>query len=146
LRQLVLNPYNVLTLIILVWAAKIPPTQQIVPSFQGFTKEETEEISTILQDTNQYKNKSFLFKKVELGEYILGQATEQYFDCFIELSPIIFIEKEYFKPVVHHEIGHCFGLDHTPNEKDIMYESAHNIKDYTQADWDRYFQQLKSCF
>lgn len=112
---------------------------------QNFTKAEEEQIIETLKYLNVYKRKGFVFRKVELGNSTLGTAYNFSFECYVELNPEIFNDY-YFKPVMYHEIGHCFGLMHSPNPKDIMYKEVRFLNEYSPLDFHRYFRQLNSCF
>lgn len=112
---------------------------------QNFTKAEEEKIIDTLKYLNVYQKKGFVFRKVELEEPTLGLAYNFSFECYVELHPQIFNDY-YFTPVFFHEIGHCFGLLHSPNPKDIMYKEVRFLNEYSPLDFHRYFKQLNGCF
>lgn len=85
------------------------------------------------------------FEKKKLEEDVLGATIMQYFDCYIELTPES-LTPNYFKSTVSHEIGHCFGLDHTKNVHDIMYFEANDSENHSEEDWERFRKQLNACF
>ena len=140
-----LNHHKIQFLVLLLITSKISPTVQNLLQFRNFNNSEQVAIETLLRDLNVYKRKSMTFEKKELEEDVLGATIMQYFDCYIELSPESLTET-YFKPTVSHEIGHCFGLDHTKNQNDIMYFEAHDSQKYTDEDWETFRKQLNACF
>lgn len=112
---------------------------------QNFTKAEEEQIIDTLKYLDAFQRKGFVFRKVELAEPTLGVAYNFSFECYVELKPEIFTS-DYFKPVMFHEIGHCFGLMHSPNPKDIMYHEVRFLNEYSPLDFHRFFKQLNDCF
>lgn len=50
-------------------------------------------------------------------------------------------------PIIWHELGHEFGLEHTSNEEDIMYANNHNILKVSAVDRFRnqLFEQTNVC-
>jgi hypothetical protein len=75
-----------------------------------------------------------------------GYATVESDKCTIELSNVIFAEgkKDYIKPVVWHEMGHCAGLQHDPTQGEIMYKASNRLSDYTQASISRFYVNVLS--
>lgn len=143
------NPFNLLTLFILFWTSSICPTIQTKPlSLQNFSELEQKQIITILKHLDVHQRKMLTIRKEELPQYILGMAYNLQFECYIELSPLLFYgpTKQYFKASIYHEIGHCFGLEHVEKETDIMYYQAKPDTTYKYIDWARFLNQLNACF
>jgi hypothetical protein len=62
-----------------------------------------------------------------------GLATYDNTFCKVQINDLIFTDSysDYVDPVVWHELGHCSGMVHSPNEKDIMYYTARPKSYYT---------------
>lgn len=138
---------NIAFLLTLLITAKISPTQTNPLSLQNFTPQEEIQIINVFKELNVYQKRLMIVRKKELEQYVLGIAYVQYLECYIELSPLLFTQaKDYFKPSLYHEIGHCFGLEHVENKNDVMWQEARNESDYTSLDWERFQTQLNACF
>lgn len=137
---------NTATLLILIWSSKIPVSSEAkILGFHNLNQAEQIQITETLKILDVYNRRTFIFTKKPLKGYIVGIAYDFYFECYVELSPEIF-NPTYFKSVFYHEIGHCFGLDHTDNENDIMYFEAKSINEHKYLDWAQFLLQLNSCF
>jgi predicted Zn-dependent protease len=131
-----------LFLLFLLIASHIPLVITLPPRFRDFTPPEEIRMEEALKTLGVYSIKTMHFIKTQHLELVMGITYSNYWRCYIELDPRAFHEKV-FKPVFYHEIGHCFGLDHSENFKDIMYKEVMDEKDYNAADWERFFVALK---
>lgn len=62
--------------------------------------------------------------------------------CKITIYPVSFDDR-ILKTVLWHEVGHCFGLEHSKNPNDIMYYSVGQFENYSQEYVDSFIQDLK---
>jgi hypothetical protein len=77
----------------------------------------------------------------------VGFATVGTDHCLVQLSRKIFEDgmQDYIKPVVWHEIGHCTGLVHVPQQGEVMYMSSVGLQNYTQEALDRFFNSIRQA-
>ena len=75
-----------------------------------------------------------------------GYATVADDRCLVELSDEIFQDdkKDFLKPVIWHEFGHCAGLNHDPREGEIMYRTSSTMQDYQAPAINRFFSAILS--
>jgi len=61
----------------------------------------------------------------DLGEAI-GVAYVGFTSCDIKISAQLFLvsqDPKVINAVIYHEVGHCYGLDHSDDKKSLMYPS-----------------------
>lgn len=117
----------------------------------------------IMQELEKYQNSLFLEDRDgsaeisivlgDVGADVLGSATVMkdgdYFKyrCIIQLHPEVITSKyEKYRHVLFHELGHCFGLDHSGDVGDIMYEYVDDNKlagDQQIAKFNRLLSQVR---
>ena len=75
-----------------------------------------------------------------------GYATVGIANCSVDLSAVLFREgmKEYIRPVVFHELGHCAGLEHSPDENDVMYKTTNKDGFYTEEAIERFLAAFRA--
>lgn len=128
-------------------------------TFQSLDSSQTETALNYLKSlSEETKMELFNFNKVEgnfkiiitkksfnQNENYLGLATVTEVGCLVQLNEIIFLNsdfKDYFKPVLYHELGHCAGMIHDPKEGEIMFHVGSPESFYTQDAFNRFFNQL----
>lgn len=136
---------NVWFLLVLFATSKISTTTKHTLSLQNLNPQEEIQIVEILKELDVYQRKTIAFRKNELPDYILGAAYVHFLDCYVELSPLIFTEsyQHLFKSTIYHEVGHCFGLDHSDDKYSVMYLETNG---YIEPNWKEFISQLQSCF
>jgi len=75
-----------------------------------------------------------------------GYATIEDDRCTVEISSVLFEAtfKDYLFPVIWHEVGHCAGLEHIPQEGEVMYKYSGALGSYTEGAIQRFFGTLLS--
>lgn len=78
------------------------------------------------------------------GAYILGLATVSiYKPCRIQITTRTFnYGQDVLDSVIWHEIGHCYGMDHTNDENDIMYQYAKPLSMYSKDVINNFLRRL----
>ncbi|MBM4304771.1 MAG: matrixin family metalloprotease [Deltaproteobacteria bacterium] len=73
-----------------------------------------------------------------------GVATYNGTFCKVELNELVLQSSysSYFEPVLWHEIGHCSGMEHVENSKEIMYPFANPRSFYSETSISSFFQSL----
>jgi hypothetical protein len=81
------------------------------------------------------------FGQLQPGYWGIAYSGE---NCKIVLSNVFLpnLYKDAMGITFLHEIGHCYGLDHSPNRHDIMFYSAGSPEHYLEAAWERFYNQL----
>jgi hypothetical protein len=84
-----------------------------------------------------------------VDDNILGRAQPSPFTCTIRMNPEMAPEYGVYAPdemklVLMHEIGHCFGLRHTPGKQDVMYY-AHERLDDREKSMSEFIKSLKAA-
>jgi hypothetical protein len=75
--------------------------------------------------------------------YILGVAWIDEVPCRIQMvERTYYYGQDWVNSVLWHEIGHCLGMDHHPNEEDIMYKYAKPLPKYKQSALQEFFRRL----
>lgn len=64
--------------------------------------------------------------------------------CTVQLSRPVFSPNraDYVKSVLWHELGHCFGLTHDPQEGQVMYYSAEPFASYKSDSLKRFYSEV----
>lgn len=125
---------------------------------ENFSFDQKVEILSILQDLNRQLNNSlftfkrnnnpkinfdFVEKKIKREKNDLaGTALTLMNLCKITIYPISF-DYRILKSVLWHEVGHCFGLEHSENPDDIMYYSVTSFQNYSENSINFFLQNLK---
>jgi hypothetical protein len=75
-----------------------------------------------------------------------GFAIHDDTQCTIQISKTVFdpAKKDYVKSVLWHEMGHCFGLQHDPQNGQLMYYTAEPFKTYSNESINRFFTEITS--
>jgi hypothetical protein len=63
--------------------------------------------------------------------------------CSVQLSLLLFDDKlkgSYLTEVTWHELGHCAGLDHDPNEGELMYATTTPANELSSGAMQRFFK------
>lgn len=76
---------------------------------------------------------------------IAGQATTWKNRCNIEMIQTLLYSKDSLYPLLWHELGHCFGLDHVLEEREIMYYSLTPLDFLSSGALGRFFQSVKTA-
>ena len=124
----------------------------------NFNINEKVEILNALEDLNKSLNSSiFTIKKNKNSKIIFessqkvrkgangnlaGTAMILINSCKITVFSLSFQDK-IVKSVVWHEVGHCFGLEHSENPEDIMYLSVKPFEKYTKESINSFLEDLK---
>lgn len=136
---------------------KQPTSAYITTS--GFSTPEQEILTQVISDLELAVGEGFLSNRASdyeipikfdgLDPEILGQAwVGDIEDCPIQISPELRPGNRYhytdtdLRIVLIHEIGHCFGLEHSLDPKDIMYY-AHSDEHNTPEAYERFIKQLQ---
>lgn len=125
---------------------------------ENFNFDQKFEILSILQDLNRkLDNSLFTFNKnnkpkinLDFTEKTIkkqkgglaGTALILINSCKITIYPVSFNDR-ILKTVLWHEVGHCFGLEHSKNPNDIMYTSVGQFENYSQDSINSFLQDLK---
>ena len=124
----------------------------------NFNINEKIEILNALNDLNKnFNNSIFTIKKnksskifFQLSEKtkksangnLAGTAMNLISSCKITIFSVSWKDK-IVKSVIWHEVGHCFGLEHSENPDDIMYLSVKPFEKYTKESVNTFLEDLK---
>lgn len=127
---------------------------------EGFTDNQWSDIKGAVDYLNTGSGKKLVFQEGETGgnypitfKYVENSADHTsraglaIFDdesCTIEVSSVVFAiaNHETLIPVINHELGHCAGLEHDPQQGQVMYRSATSLKAYSSDSLGRFFQEV----
>jgi hypothetical protein len=84
------------------------------------------------------------------GTQVAGRATLEEGSCRVELASFLFsaiaVQPQsangLIKSVLWHELGHCGGLDHTANSKDLMYKQSFDFSNYSDQALHHFFNDF----
>jgi len=77
------------------------------------------------------------------GKAVLGVATVGGHQCKIQIAYRTFsYPQDWIDSVVWHEIGHCFYLEHSTDDEDIMYKYARPLSWYSTEVLSNFFRRL----
>jgi hypothetical protein len=100
--------------------------KNVFSSLSGFTNNSGKEIFYFDDRPSQFQITIGKLKVSPETTSKAGLATYNRVSCKVELNEVVFSEdyKDYFDPVLWHELGHCSGMEHDPKEGEIMYHIA----------------------
>lgn len=73
---------------------------------------------------------------------IAGQAAIQTNLCTVKILDMVAQNDDLLKSVLLHELGHCAGLVHVPEQGEVMYKEATPFSQITQDAIERFFAQI----
>jgi len=78
------------------------------------------------------------------GTTVAGRATLLDLTCVIELADFLFEKgnKSLLQSVLWHEIGHCAGLPHVKEERELMSPLTLRFSEYSEAKIQRFFDDV----
>lgn len=77
----------------------------------------------------------------DLDNNIVGLASSNENNCVIQLDSN-WIDTDYYKSILYHEIGHCLGFGHDNNPESIMYPYVHLVSDEY---YDKFIDKVKTA-
>ena len=126
--------------------------------FQSLNNLEVEAITNSLKDLSQSTNRELFYFEERPNSFkititkmdyqsnskYLGRATITEGTCLVELNEVVLEDSysSFFVPVLYHELGHCTGMGHNPNEGEIMYYVGSSIDFYSQDAFNRFFNEF----
>jgi len=134
------------------------PWPAVITNFERFSEAQKEQLLTAVNDLNTQAGKTVIttsegtgfpisLKLVEPTEDTktrAGYAILEDDKCNIEISTIVFEpgRADVIKPVLWHEIGHCVGLTHDPQQGEIMFRITSGFTTYTKEAVQRFLYTM----
>lgn len=132
-----------------------------ITSMQGFSSTQQQELQSALDDLNSQAPKPLfttrsgpttypisisLVAPTQATENRAGCATVDANQCVVQLSSLLF-EDEYaddLESVVWHELGHCAGLVHVPQQGEVMFAYTNAFSTYSSGALSRFLMSITS--
>lgn len=132
-----------------------------ITSMQGFSPTQMQQIQSAISDLNStgkrplitteagprtYPISVSLVDPTQATENRAGCATVSGSQCVVQLSSLLF-EDEYaddLESVVWHELGHCAGLVHVPQQGEVMFAYTIPFSTYSSDALSRFLTSITS--
>ena len=132
--------YSILLILAQGCAPKLPPGLTFEDSFANWQKEEVIEALAALPQ-NDATIASVSISYLDPGSPYIGQACVDCRPCRMRIHP--HLKKSYYRTVVWHEYGHCWGLRHSEDPEDIMAASIYEFSHYGEYYLERFLEVLR---